>query len=108
MLQRELELLHGRSAHPLYAQSLLAEQEYACASLIKHVVTRHARSAAANPMLVQLGIREAVWRSCSSTDAVAAAVAKEWLAVSRLCCDCHQTALMEGEIIRVRFPAVRN
>ena len=48
---------HGRSAHPLYAQSLFAEQEYACASPIKHVVARHARSAAANPML---GISEVV------------------------------------------------
>ena len=69
---------HGRSAHPLYAQSLFAEQEYACASPIKHVVARHARSAAANPML---GISEAVGalyrRGCSSA---APAVTKEWLA----------------------------
>ena len=42
--------------HPLYAQSLFEEQGYACAS-IKHVVTRHARMAAATPML---GISEAV------------------------------------------------
>ena len=50
--------MHGTSAHPLYAQSLFEEQEYrACASPIKHVVTRHARMAAAKPML---GISEAV------------------------------------------------
>ena len=77
ILQYELELVHGRSAHPLYAQSLFEEQGYACAS-IKHVVTRHARMAAANPML---GISEAVGalyrRGCSSA---APAVTKEWLA----------------------------
>ena len=61
----------------MYAQSLFEEQGYACAS-IKHVVTRHARMAAANPML---GISEAVGalyrRGCSSA---APAVTKEWLA----------------------------
>ena len=63
-LQYELELVHGRSAHPLYAQSLFEEQGYACAS-IKHVVTRHARMAAANPML---GISEAVGALCRRGD----------------------------------------
>ena len=42
--------VHGTSAHPLYAQSLFVEQEYACASPIKHVVARHTRMATANPM----------------------------------------------------------
>ena len=73
--------MHGVSAHPLYAQSLFVEQGYgacACAPPIKHVVTRHARMAAANPML---GISEAVGalyrRGCSCA---APAVTKEWLA----------------------------
>ena len=57
LMQFWSETVHGMSAHPLYAQSLFVEQGYACASFIKPVVTRHARSAAANPML---GIREAV------------------------------------------------
>ena len=79
LLQYGCELSkHGLSAHPLYAQSLFAEQPNACASPIKHVVTRHARSAAATPML---GISEAVGalyrRGCSSA---APAVTKEWLA----------------------------
>ena len=73
--------MHGTSAHPLYAQSLFVEHEYAaCAPPIKHVVTRHARMAAATPML---GISEAVGalyrRGCSSA---APAVTKEWLAAN--------------------------